>query len=169
VNTKDITDDPPCKIVVPTQIPYDCLVICLYQRFVSEEGRHIFNREGVAFVTAEKVASGGKKTTAILYDEDGCKTGSIDLTCSVHPKSQILYPDSEKVKSLCNSAVSDASTWFNTLKPITEDLECVHVLRYACRFHHMPGYWFAVQLPDEDENERTMQVLWTGMQAQCSV
>lgn len=143
----------PCRVTVPTNRQYDALIIELYEIYESEEGRHIYNHAGACFMCCKDFGNSGT-VKAQLSDEDGGGTGFVELKPSVLPMAQELYPNARNVRRMCATSVADSSQWVHAMAPLSQELVKVHVPRFACRFDHMPGHWFAIQTPSASEDEQ---------------
>ena len=141
-------------IEVPTRDVYDCLIVEGYCKYTSEENRRLYTRAGVATVTASDVTSSNTCIVSLL-NQDGSrglatlKIKFLDQT----PKIKQAYPLIKEVVSESTKIVEQASRWYKLKSPINKELLFCHTPKWASRYSHLPGFFFAVQKPAGSEEE----------------
>lgn len=140
--------------VVPTRVPYDCLVIDAYKVYVNEEGRSVYNHCGSAYLCSVDFTTLNKtsRRVALKHENGSSGNGTVVVTVGVEPSAIQPFPSETAVRNRSSRLVARAKTW-QLVKPIDKDLTEVHIPKFACPFPWLPGFFFGVQRPTAFETE----------------
>ena len=145
---------PANNVEVPTNTPYDALIIYAFEHRVTEEGRNVANHAGTVTVSAADIDRAGKATVHLKYD-DGLEPPDAELQISFHddlPQGDD-FPDSADMKRTYEELVNQAKTWIKKYPPLVKDLQDLSVFHYLNRYPKMPACFFGIQKTVKAEHE----------------
>ncbi len=138
----------PFNVDVPTQLPFDCLMVNVYVYYTSRLGRSVPNHLGCAFIS-----SSPGTVVARFRSEDGhgdAPFGTVKLGFT-HSGRCLL--DETAFSETCKAIKHRSKQWYHANEPIEDDLAEIHVPAYPCAFPFLAGFFFAVQHPVDAEQE----------------
>jgi len=138
----------PFDVDVPTQLPFDCLMVNVYVYYTSRLGRSVPNHLGCAFIS-----SSPGSVVARFRSEDGHGDASFGTVKLGFTHSGRCVLDEPAFSETCKAIKQRSKQWYRAHEPIEDDLAEVHVPAYPCAFSFLPGFFFAVQHPVDAEQE----------------
>ena len=78
--------------VVPTEVPYDCLIVDSYKLYVNEEGRTVYNHCGSAYLCFVDFTGNTSRRVSLKHENGTSGNGTVVVTVSATPSAVQPFP-----------------------------------------------------------------------------